>query len=254
MLLLTIFLVLLAPHLLGPLVIYLTQKSQAYPEFTVVNPRDLPPQVFAAFSRYREILGGLGFETVACLHKGELTTNVRAYLLLLVNRQTKEAALCYDMLAHTGIGSLHRSIIEFNTELSNGVEICTNTGTDPNPYRTYSEKRIYQFPEVKNPWALYKLHRQMVQPHAEEPGVYGILPAQGDEIRSLSVSFTKTLMRQVEFGYLYLDEKAGVFRPTVKGAILMTWKMAWPTGMIKRALIKRKARRLMNRFKYALAY
>ncbi|HEX8745947.1 MAG TPA: hypothetical protein VF717_02045 [Pyrinomonadaceae bacterium] len=254
MYLLIIFLLLLAPHLLGPLVIYLTQKSQAYPDFTVVNPRDLPPQIFAAFSRSREILGGLGFETVACLHKGELTTSVRAYLLLLVNRQTNEAALCYDMLAEAGLSSIHRSIIEFSTELSNGVEICTNTGTDPNPYRTYPEKRLYQFPEVKNPWALYKLHRQMVQPHAQGPGVYSYLPAKGDEIRALSTSFTKTLMRQVEFGYLYLDEKANVFRPTWKGAILMTWKMAWPTGMIKRALIKRKARRVMNQLSHALAY
>ncbi|HKS29422.1 MAG TPA: hypothetical protein VJS44_16450 [Pyrinomonadaceae bacterium] len=254
MFLLTIFLLMLMPHLLGPLVIYLTQKSQAYPEFTVVNPRDLPPQIFAAFSRSREILAGQGFETVACLHKSELTTNVRAYLLLLVNRQTKEAALVYDMLADAGISSIHRSIIEFNTELSNGVEICTNTGTDPNPYRTYPEKLIYQFPEVKNPWALYKIHRQMVQPHAEAPGVYSVLPAEGDEIRSVSTSFTKTLMKQVEFGYLYLDEKASVFRPTIKGAILMTWKMAWPAGMIKRALIKRRARRIMSRFKYALAY
>jgi hypothetical protein len=244
----------LAPHLLGPLVIYLTQKSQAYPEFTVISPRDLPPQIFAAFSRSREILGGLGFETVACMHKAELMTNVRAYMVLFVNRQTKEAALCYDMLADTGISSVHRSIVEFSTELSNGVEICTNTGNDPNPYRPYPEKLIYQFPEVKNPWALYKLHRQMVQPHASAPGVYSVLPAEGDEIRAVSISFTKTLMRQVEFGYLYLDEKANVFRPTLKGAIIMTWKLAWPTGMIKRALIRRKARRLMSQFKYALAY
>jgi hypothetical protein len=85
-------------------------------------------------------------------------------------------------------------------------------------------------------------------------GVYGYLPPEGDEIHALSTSFTKTLMRQVEFGYLYLDEAANVFRPTVKGAILMTWKIAWPTGMIKRALIRRKARQLMNQFRHAMAY
>lgn len=247
-------LLLLAPHLLGPLIIYLTQKSQAYPNFTVINPRDLPPQIFATFARSREILAGLGFETVACLHKDGLMTNVRAYMLLLVNRQTKESALVYDMLADTGISSVHRSVIDFNTELSNGVEICTTTANDPNPYRPYPEKLMYQFPEVKNPWQLYKLHRQMVQANTEGSDVYAYLPAQGDEIRSFSVSFTKTLMRQVEFGYLYLDEATNIFRPTVKGAIIMTWKLAWPTGMIKRALIRRRARRLMSQFRYALAY
>lgn len=248
-----LLLLLLAPHLLGPLVIYLTQKSQAHPDFNAINPRELPPPIFATFARSRETLAGLGFETVACLHQNKLMTNVRAYVLLLVNRQTNESALVYDMLAEAGFSSVHRSIVEFNTELSNGVEICTTTGSDPNPYKSYPEKLMYQFPEVKNPWALYKLHRQMVGAQMSA-GVQSFLPARGDEIRAMSYSFTRTLMRQVEFGYLYLDEAANVFRPTIKGAILMTWKLAWPTGMIRRALIRRKARRLMNRNRYALAY
>lgn len=253
MIFLVILFLLLTPHLLGPLIIYLTQKSPAYPDFAVVNPVDLPPQIFATFARSREILMGLGFETVACLYKDGLSTNVRSFLMLLVNRETKESALVYDMLADTGISSVHRSNVEFCTELSNGVEVCTTTGKDPNPYKPYPEKLMYQFPEVKNPWALYKLHRQMVSPHMAA-GVYSYLPVEGDEIRCMSASFTKTLMRQVEFGYLYLDEVANVFRPTWKGAVLMTWKLAWPTVMIKRALIKRNARRLMSQFRHALAY
>lgn len=252
--LLTILLLLLVPHLLGPLVIYLTQKSQAYPDFRVIDPRELPPQIFATFARSREMLMGLGFETVACLHNKGLMTNVRAYVLLFVNRQTQESALVYDMLADTGISSVHRSIVEFSTDLSNGVGICTTTGNDPNPYKPDPLKLMYQFPEVKNPWALYKLHRQVVRAQTEGADADAYLPARGDEIRAVSASFTKTLMRQVEFGYLYLDEAAGVFRPTLKGAIIMTWKLAWPAGMIKRALIRRKARRMMNQFRYALAY
>jgi hypothetical protein len=249
----SILILLLLPHLLGPVIIYLTQKSPAYPDFTVVNPAELPPPIAATFARSGDILAGLGFERVACLYKYGLATNVRSFLMLLVNRETKESALVYDMLADTGITTIQRSSVEFSTDLSDGVEVCTTTGSDPNPYKSYPEKLIHQFPEVKNPWALYRLHREMVSLHAGA-GTYSYLPVEGDEIRSMSVSFTKTLMRQVEFGYLYLDEPTNQFRPTLKGAILMTWKLAWPAGMIRRALIRRNARRLMGRFKQALAY
>lgn len=252
MFLLTILLLLLLPHLLGPLVIYLTQKQPAYPEFTAVNMEQLPPAIAASFSRTREVLAGLGFEVVACLYAYGLATNVMAFMLLMVNRETNEGALASDFYANSGV-PIHRSNLEFSTDLSSGVEICTTTGKDPNPYKSYPEKLVYQFPEVKNPWALYNLHKQMVSLHVRA-GDYSYLPTQGSEIRALSTSFTKTLMRQVEFGYLYLDEGAGVFRPTVKGAIMMTWKLAWPAGMIKRALIRRKARRLMSRYRHALAY
>jgi hypothetical protein len=231
----------------------LTNKQPAYPDFTAMRLEDLPPPIAGAFARSRDIFAGLGFEAVACLYKFGLATNVRTYLLLLVNRETNDAAVVYDLLVDNGINSIHRSITEFGTDLSNGVEVCTSTTNDPNPYKEYPEKLVYKFPEVKNPWALYNLHRQMVSRHAA-PGVYGYLPAAGNEIPALSASFTKTLMRQVQFGYLYLDEATQFFRPTWKGAVLMTWKLAWPAGMIQRALIRRNARRLVNQFRHGMVY
>jgi hypothetical protein len=243
---------LLLPHLLGPVIIYLTQKQPAYPEFHVVRTEQLPPAIAASFTRTREVLAGLGFEAVACLYAYGLATNVMAFMLLMVNRETNEGALATDLYANSGVPT-RRSSLEFSTDLASGVEICTTTGKDPNPYKSCPEKLVYKFPEVKNPWALCNLHRQMVKLQVRA-GDYSYLPTAGTEIQALSTSFTKTLMRQVEFGYMYLDEAAGVFRPTVKGAIIMTWKLAWPAGMIMRALIRRRARSLMSRYRHALAY
>jgi hypothetical protein len=250
---LTVLFFLLLPHLLGPVLVRLTNKQMAYPDFTFPGPEDLPPQIAAAFARSSEMMAGLGFEQVACLYKSGLATNVRIYILLLVNRATNETAVVFDMLATSGVSSTHRLVMDFGTELSNGVEVCTSTGGDPFPYRKNPDKHIYKFPEVKNPWALYNLHRQMVSRHAA-PGVYAFLPTPGNEVNAMSASMTKTLMKQAEFGYLYLDERGEFFRPTCKGAVLMTWKMAWPAGMISRALIKRRARRMMKQFRHAMAY
>ncbi|MBD0370946.1 MAG: hypothetical protein ICV60_08935 [Pyrinomonadaceae bacterium] len=253
MVFLTILFFLLLPHLLGPVLIRLSNKQEAYPEFNGLRYEELPSTVAAAFARSRDMLRGLGFEQIACLYKAGSAENVRTYLILLVNRATNEAAIVFDMMTAGGVAPIHRLVTEFSTDLSNGVEVSTSDGGDPIPYRKNPEKHLYKFPEVKNPWALYNLHRQMVSRHAA-PGVYAYLPTPGNEIQALSASINKTLMKQVEFGYLYLDKRGEFFRPTWKGAILMTWKLAWPAGMIQRALIKRRARHMMKQLRHAWAY
>ena len=54
---------------------------------------------------------------------------------------------------------------------------------------------------------------------------------------------------QVGFGWLYLDSAAGVYRPTWKGAFLMTWGLLWPVLAIRKALLRQKEEALLKAFR-----
>jgi hypothetical protein len=68
---------------------------------------------------------------------------------------------------------------------------------------------------------LYELHKQETA-NFNDRFTGKILPPQGREIEHLSTSMTKDLDRQVKTGYLFFDRSANVYRPTLKGAFLMT--------------------------------
>jgi hypothetical protein len=54
------------------------------------------------------------------------------------------------------------------------------------------------------------------------------------------------LTHAVATGYYWIDERWGVYRPTWKGALLMTGKHAWPVRPIYRALRHRRTRGLLR--------
>jgi len=50
------------------------------------------------------------------------------------------------------------------------------------------------------------------------------------------------MRRQVEAGIYRLDAATSLYRPTVRGAYLMTWKMLWPWKQLVNASSQKKAR------------
>jgi hypothetical protein len=51
---------------------------------------------------------------------------------------------------------------------------------------------------------------------------------------------------QIETGYMYLSPAEGVFRPTWRGELLMTWGLLWPFSAIRRMIRDAEARRLLK--------
>jgi hypothetical protein len=54
-------------------------------------------------------------------------------------------------------------------------------------------------------------------------------------------------VHQARAGYWYLDPRDGRYRPTWRGAALMTWKLAWPVGAIRRARRRGRTAALLRR-------
>ena len=88
------------------------------------------------------------------------------------------------------------------------------------------------------------VHRAALEDFA--PGRKGTLPAPGEERSKLAESMTKELTAAADAGHMYLDHASDVYRPTWKGAFLMTWKCILPGTAILRARMRRKVAPILS--------
>jgi hypothetical protein len=59
-------------------------------------------------------------------------------------------------------------------------------------------------------------------------------------------SMLKEFETQVATGYLFPDPDGACYRPTWKGAVLMTWRLCWPVSAIVRSARKRATASLLK--------
>jgi hypothetical protein len=91
---------------------------------------------------------------------------------------------------------------------------------------------------------LYRAHTDVVAhlgPRSEP-----IVPLEGDPAAYQCAYTNRERARFKECGYFYLDPEADCYRPTWKGAVLLTWKLLWPVSAIRRARIRRHAEALLR--------
>jgi hypothetical protein len=229
------------PFILGPFAVYFTQAHYANPSFLPISFDRLPADIKELFSYSIRALNNEGFEHVAYLYSCEHTINIHTYLSLLVHPNNKDSAIVSSIQCR----DIHTTYVEFCTEFFDGKEFCTLNNGEPSVLRTYQQKQIYKFPEIKNPQSLYKIHRAIIKRHNLQHTTPK-LPSPGKEVFELTHGMRRDFEKQVEFGYLYLTADGQWFKPTFKGAVLMTWKLVWPIGMIRRTQLVRKSRKLAN--------
>jgi hypothetical protein len=68
---------------------------------------------------------------------------------------------------------------------------------------------------------------------------------RGDAAASAAATMVEELEDAARAGYMALSPDGETYRPTWKGAFLMTWKQLWPAKGILRAARDRTARRLI---------
>ena len=227
----------LLPFLLGPVLVHQKNRFPAFPSFDALSVEQVPESIRQNFQRQAVLLSYDGFIVTDYLFQTGQVPNTTMYLALLVNRASSEMAMLVDMWNVTGAATIRASYVEFSTDFSDGVNINTNNNNEVGAFRETREKAIFKFHEVQDPRALYTIHKRLTAMHrsAARP----VLPPEGQEAAEVVRSMIRDLERQRQFGYCYMDTGSAAYRPTWKGAVLMTWKLVWPVISIRRVLMKR---------------
>jgi hypothetical protein len=243
-------LVLLAPYVVGPLLIHRTLKLAAEPRlipFALDHP-SLPREVARDFQTVTDQLRPVGFEPVAAFALPEQTPKVRAILLLLANRQARDLALASANYAEKPTGPPQRIFyVEFVSRFRDGTVVHSNNSPQQGVFGPRPTHTAGRFSMVKEADRLYRLHQALVDRH---PGGIKVFRLDeefaGDAQTTVATSLVEEMEAQLETGYLYLSPEERAYRPTWKGACLMTWKLVWPVKAIRRLRQEREAARLLT--------
>ena len=230
-----------------PLLVRFTQKNAAVPRFKTVSLGNCPRAVLKYLKDMSERLESIGFHLVGCMSMPQQTTNVLPYFALLVNPSSGDKAMvCVIHGQADGATSLQTQYVEFSTRYEDGRIVDTNNSAVLDALKAVPEKTVNKFPSVDDPLQLYTLHQQAmteVAPHGKK-----VLPPEGGEVDYLSSALVEDYERQCSLGMLYLDRAAAAYRPTLKGAFLMTWGMLPPMKQIRSAKMNRTAERRLDQW------
>jgi hypothetical protein len=235
----TSLLIFVAVMYLGtPLLVMATQRQAANPQLTPYGPVLDDPR-FSYLVNSAQQIQRLGFELVGYFGLVGQTTNVNTFLAYLVHRQNGDAAIVAGVYSQQG---LQTRLIEFATRFSDQSAVTTGNSKVLGVYVRPPQKPVYHFPWIQDPARLYQLHQQLIV--RDKPGLVKDYVKPGAEAERLCDGMRREMAEQIAPGILRLDATGDCYRPTLKGAYLMCWKMLPPFKQIRTALANSSRRKI----------
>lgn len=222
------------------------RRNQVFPiekDYRPFDPEgpDVPGAIADRFRRARADLEALGFHVRGHFRRGEDARAVSGLVGVFEDARTGEVAKFIVAVTATTVSTT----LAFIAKFADGTELATSDGSHlPNwPSPTWMIGQA--FPAIRDASALLEAHRARLARHGGTP-VPALPPSDDDLPAHLRRSSERVWETPLGLGYYVKDEAAGSYRPTWKGAYLMTWGRLWPVGPIRRALRLRRASRVLR--------
>jgi hypothetical protein len=217
-----------------------------------VGDERIPRDALVHFKEVIDSLQPLGFEIVGSFLVPEQVPKVKAFVLGLANRSSKDFASA--SVIYLDRGTLRRPLlvaafVEFISRFRDGSVVQTSNTAETSAFPPRPEFSTIRFPMVNNAVKLFRLHEALVERHGSKSSKFLRLDEEfhGDAGRYLArAGFAEEYEAQIATGYLYLSQEGRVYRPTLKGAFLMAWAAVWPITSIRKMLQWRKGERILS--------
>ena len=244
-----IVLLCLIPYALGPVLIYFTHKQAACPELVPFVPGQtpLPANVDKYFSDACWALHPQGFKIVTGMFMPKQIEHVIAGLVLLVNRQERDVAIVAAIHAEPpGMMPFTQLHVEFVSRFQDGRLVQTNNAQTLNAFPPPPNSVNALLPSVQDPRQLYRIHCAQSKLHASGEKVLSLDDELGELVRFMQASLIEELENACRAGYMRLVASQSVYRPTIKGAYIMTCQELPPLKNIRLARRKHRERKLLE--------
>jgi hypothetical protein len=131
--------------------------------------------------------------------------------------------------------ALPARVVVFHTRFRDG-ELATTNSPLPPISPPLPGHRAYRIPEITDPGKLYATHRRLVKQDGRRPVPFAL---GDDPLAWERRQHERSIANQVSRGLAVRDERAGHLRPTLKGALRLTWLLhPWLTGLQHRRATK----------------
>lgn len=171
--------------------------------------------------------------------------NVAACFTLFENRATSDMAMAVAFYQEIqGRRSFRSAYTEFLTRFGGDRGLSTNNTGELMVTPRIPGRERETFAMVQDAQRLYRVHTALaVRLQAGPP----LPPPQGSALEDLlREGIERENEISVQAGYLWYDASAGKYRPTWKGAFLMTWQLLFPVKNLLLAARDRRAAALLR--------
>ena len=229
-------------YILGPVIVWLTQKQAANPQLMDYSSALNQPS-FRMLASFCSIMQSAGFEFAGVFGLVGQTSNVNAYMACVVHRRNKETGTA--IFVHAPTAPAHsKLVLEFSTRFADQSSITTSNSRTPSVLSRADNKPVYKFPAVQDPLRLYHLHQQLVA--RDKPGFAKDIAPQGGEAARIVEGMQEDYRVQLQTGMLKLDYANKFYRPTLLGAFCMTWKLLPPFKQLAEESLENAAGKLLR--------
>ena len=235
-----------APYVLGPLLVRAQQRHAADPRFEPFDAARhvVPAELGGALERTVTALEGEGFARVADLYHASEALKTVLRVTLLAHAESGVAALAAAAWGTNPKVPIRITYVEFAVKFTDQRSFSVHNSPQPDVYAPHPEKLTARFPQVRDPSRLWRVSRELLR---RRYGSIARAPfAVSDPAGFVAAAMVREYRQQVETGYLFLDEAAGAFRPTWRGAWRMTWKLLPPMSQVHAWLARRRAAGLLE--------
>ena len=232
-------------YLGAPLIVRHTTRQAAFPSFETITPEQfavLPDSTRTFFQNSSDALAALGFASMACGRQVQQMTNVTVYVMLFRKDPENDWAMLLYLLAESQGARQEVSYAEFSTSYVDESAVDTTNSPQLPAFDPGPRKRQFWLPQVKDLARLYQIHREVLRRHSSPSSPREIRDTQALSV--LAEEMQRDFREQEARGWYYLDPAAIEYRMTFTGAYLMTWRLLWPVGTIRKLRRSLAARRL----------
>jgi len=243
--LIALLIVALVPYVLGPIAVRFDQRFPARPLFVPYDPiqHPLPDELAATFKESVDALVRTGMRLLGDFAHANTMTKVQLRVALLAEPSGQEHALVVAAQSTNPKVKMTACFVEFPTRFVDGGALSVTNSGEPDIYPQSPGRAIERFPQVRDPARLRRVNAALL---ARFFGSRQRVPLEPkDDIAAfIQEASTREYHLQTTTGYLWLDERAQVYRPTMRGAWVMSHRMLPPLRQILERRRRRRAEQL----------
>jgi len=238
-------------YILGPFIVLRNIKFQLYPTIETFDPESTKYPLIARkhFEESQSQLEELEFHPIAWMLLPETIPKLSTITILFHKPSHCEFAMASIIFAQNSmIGMQTLSYVEFHVEFSSGIEVNVLNSSMIGTFTAPEHVLKYQFPGNRDLKFLHNVFekiadktghfRQRVDPLATKH--------HGDPVEMVRQGMLKEMNREVERGWMYVDQHAGQYRLNIFGAFRGAWQELFPLKQIRLAANRKRNHQLLD--------
>ena len=233
--------------LITPLIILSTQKMAARPACEEMQMHSLDPKLSQFIMEKTNDLYELGFDEPTLIHMPSPSPGVKAYLVMLVNRPQGDKVLITALIGEAAV-TIQTWYVEFSTRYANDQCVDTLNSSELSAFQQRPHNIRSQMPSITEVAELYRLHQFKMKTSGITEKKVLFEPGQAVEYLLVN-AIKKAYDEQVKKGWLRYDAAGDCYRPTIKGAYLMTWGLLQPMKLFRTMAMHRREKEILAEFR-----